>query len=55
MKNQSDEKSKMEKERNELEIRLKQKIEKLESEKNQQKKMFQSEVVRSENEFNHKS
>ena len=33
MKNQSDEKSKMEKERNELEIRLKQKIEKLESEK----------------------
>ena len=55
MKTQSDEKSKMEKERNELEIRLKQKIEKLESEKNKKKKMFQSEVVRSENEFIHKS
>jgi len=56
MKNQSDEKSKMEKERNELEMRLKHKIEKLESEKNlQKKKMFQSEVVRSEQEFTHQS
>ena len=56
MKNQSDEKSKMEKERNELEMRLKHKIEKLESEKNlQKKKMFQSEVVRTEQEFTHQS
>ena len=45
----------MEKEKNELQHRLKLKIEKLESEKNRQKKMFESEVVRSENEFTHKS
>ena len=37
MKNQSEQKSRMEKERNELEMRLKHKIEKLESEKNKQK------------------
>ena len=55
MKTQSQEKTRMEKERDELQIRLKQKIEKLESERNRQKKIFQSEVVRSENEFTHKS
>ena len=55
MKNQSEEKSRMEKERNELEMRLKHKIEKLESEKNKQKKLFQSEFVRGEQEFTHKS
>ena len=54
MKTQSDEKIKMEKERNELEEKLKKKIKILESEKNLQKNMFQSEVVRG-NEFTHKS
>ena len=40
MKTQSQEKTRMEKERDELQIRLKQKIEKLESERNRQKKIF---------------
>ena len=55
IKNQKEE-SKIEKEKNEQEMRrLKHEIEKLESEKNQQKLKFQSEVVRSETEFKHKS
>ena len=55
MKNQSEEKIKMEKEKNELQIKLKSTMEKLEYKKNQEKKLIQSEVVRPENEFTHKS
>ena len=56
MKNQSEEKNKMEKERDELENRLKIKIKKLEANKNLQKNIFRSEVVKNESEsFTHKS
>ena len=55
IKNKNEE-NKIEKEKNEQEMRrLKHQIEKLESEINEQKMKFQSEVVRSENEFKHKS
>ena len=55
IKNKNEE-NKIEKEKNEQEMRrLKHQIEKLESEMNEQKMKFQSEVVRSENEFKHKS
>ena len=55
IKNQNEE-SKIQKEKNEQEMRrLKHEIEKLESEKNKQKLKFQSEVVRSDSEFKHKS
>ena len=55
IKNKNEE-NKIEKEKNEQEMRrLKHQIEKLESEINEQKMKFQSEVVRSDNEFKHKS
>jgi hypothetical protein len=52
MKNQTEEKKKIEKERDELELKLKNKIQRLESERFARNKIFESEVIRDENQGN---
>ena len=52
MKNQTEEKKKIEKERDELELKLKNKIQRLECERSARNKIFESEVIRDENQGN---